>query len=343
MIHKRMNRDGKTFIIAEAGVNHNGSLGLAKKLVDAALEAGADAIKFQSFKAQNIAGIYAEKAGYQKQYTDPRASQLEMLKKLELDENAHRVLFTYCSGKPIIFMSSPFDLESIDLLVSLGLEIFKIPSGEITNLPYLRKIGALQKQVILSTGMSDTDEIRQALDILVLSGTSLEKITVLHCNTEYPTPMKDVNLSAMNTISNLFNVNTGYSDHTRGIEVPIAAVALGASVIEKHLTLDKEMDGPDHRASLDPGEFAEMVRSIRNIEKAHGDGIKIPSPSETRNREVVRKSIVAACNISKGEAFCESNITVKRPGFGISPMMWDHVIGRTATRDYLVDELISLE
>jgi len=333
----------KTFIIAEAGVNHNGSLELAKKLVDVALEAGADAVKFQTFKAENIVAKHADKAGYQKKRTDTVESQLEMLRRLELDKKDHKILFRYCSENNIQFMSSPFDHEGIDLLNSIGVKVFKIPSGEITNLPYLRKIGGLKKQVILSTGMADMDEIRAALDILVSAGTSLEKITVLHCNTEYPTPMGDVNLRAISTIRNIFNVEVGYSDHTEGIEIPVAAVALGASVIEKHLTLDKDMDGPDHKASLDPREFAEMVRRVRNIEMTLGNGIKVPSPSEIKNRDMVRKSIVAACNIRKGDLFSRENITVKRPGTGISPMMWDDLIGRAANRDYVADELIHLE
>jgi len=330
----------KTFIIAEAGVNHNGSLEIAKKLVEVASESGADAVKFQTFKAENIVTKDADKADYQKKTTNAGESQLEMLRRLELDEEAHRTLFQYCSKQKIQFMSSPFDLEGVDLLNSLGVESFKIPSGEITNLPYLRKIGFLKKKVIMSTGMADLGEIGNALNVLVSAGTALKNITVLHCNTEYPTPMDDVNLRAMVTIGSAFKVKVGYSDHTLGIEVPIAAVALGASVIEKHFTLDKSMEGPDHKASLDPVEFSEMVRAIRHVEKALGDGVKKPSPSEQKNIPVVRKSIVAARNIKRGETLSSENITVKRPGKGISPTQWDDVMGTVAERDYHSDELI---
>ena len=254
-----------TFIIAEAGVNHNGSLEVAKKLIDVAAEAGADAVKFQTFKADKSISIYAGKAEYQKQTTDTSESQIDMIRRLELDGAAHKDLLAYSRSRDIKFLSSSFDLESIDLLNKLGLEIFKIPSGEITNLPYLRKIGSLKKEIILSTGMADLGEIEDALDILTSAGTSLDNITVLHCNTEYPTPMKDVNLRAMETITQVFGVRVGYSDHTLGIEIPIAAIAMGASVIEKHFTLDKTMEGPDHRASLEPDELKAMVRAIRNI------------------------------------------------------------------------------
>jgi len=330
----------KTFIIAEAGVNHNGSVELAEKLIDVAAEAGADAVKFQTFKAEKVVSKYAQKAEYQKQTTDALESQLDMIRRLELDENSHRRLFAYCHAKKIIFLSTPFDLESVDFLNDLGLEIFKIPSGEITNLPYLRKIGSLKKEIILSTGMADLDEIEEALDVLVSSGTSIDKITVLHCNTAYPTPMEDVNLKAMRTIAQTFGVRVGYSDHTLGIEVPIAAVAMGASVIEKHFTLDKNMEGPDHKASLEPAELKEMVKAIRNIEKALGDGIKKPTPSELKNKPIARKSIVAARNIQAGEVFTEENLAVKRPGVGISPMRWDEVIGKRAKRNYKIDEII---
>ncbi len=332
----------KTFIIAEAGVNHNGSLELAKRLIDVAVEAGADAVKFQTFKAEKVVSRYAQKAEYQKQTTDASESQLDMIRRLELDEAAHKELFAYCRSKNIIFLSTPFDPDSIDLLNKLGLEIFKIPSGEITNLPYLRKIGALKKEIILSTGMADLGEIEDALDILVGAGTALDNITVLHCNTEYPTPMKDVNLRAMQTIAQAFGVRVGYSDHTLGIEIPVAAVALGAQVIEKHFTLNKNMEGPDHKASLEPNELKEMVKAIRNIERALGSGIKKPSASELKNKPIARKSIVAARNIQRGEVFTEENLTVKRPGTGISPMRWDEIIGRKAGRDYKTDEEISL-
>ena len=331
----------KTFIIAEAGVNHNGSLVLAKKLVDVAVEASADAVKFQTFKADKVVSRNAEKAAYQMQNTDAKVSQLETIRQLELDPPAHKELFQYCKEKGIQFLSSPFDLESIDLLVSLGLTIFKIPSGEINNLPYLRKIGALKKKIIFSTGMADLGEIKDTLDVLIKAGTARENITVLHCNTEYPTPVEDVNLKAMQTIAAAFNIKVGYSDHTLGIEVPIVAVALGASVIEKHFTLDKKMKGPDHKASLDPDELKAMVSAIRNVEKALGDGIKTPSPSELKNRPVARKSIVAAREIHKGELLTEDNLAVKRPGTGISPMQWDEIIGQRASKDYNIDELVS--
>lgn len=330
----------RVFIIAEAGVNHNGSLDLAKKLIDAAVVAGADAVKFQTFKAKNVVSKNAQKAEYQKQTTDKNESQLDMVKKLELDKGAHDELIAYCKQKNIIFMSTPFDSESIRMLDNLGLDTFKIPSGEITNLPYLRQIGHLKKKVILSTGMADMGEIEDALDILIESGTAKENITVLHANTEYPTPMEDVNLKTMVTIGQAFGVKYGYSDHTLGIEIPIAAAALGASVIEKHFTLDRNMAGPDHKASLEPQELAAMVQAIRNLERAMGDGIKKPSQSEMKNKEIARKSIVAAMSISKGDIFTEKNITVKRPGSGISPMRWDEVVGTAAQRDYAEDELI---
>ena len=331
----------RTFIIAEAGVNHNGSLELAKKMVDVAAEAGADAVKFQTFKAEKVISRYAQKAEYQKRSTDASESQLDMVRKLELDEAAHKELFAYCRSKDIIFLSTPFDLDSIDLLNQLGLEIFKIPSGEITNLPYLRKIGALKKEVILSTGMADLGEIEDALDVLIKAGTVRENITVLHCNTEYPTPFEDVNLRAMLTIRAAFpGVQVGYSDHTLGIEVPIAAVAMGATVIEKHFTLDRNMEGPDHKASLEPDELKAMVQAIRNIEKALGNGIKKPSPSELKNKPVARKSIVAARDIKEGEEFTEENLTAKRPGTGISPMRWDEILGKHAQKKYVEDELI---
>lgn len=331
----------KTFIIAEAGVNHNGSVEIAKKLIDVAAEAGADAVKFQTFKAEKGISRYAQKAEYQKQSTDASESQLNMVRKLELDEGAHEELLAYCRSRNIQFLSTPGDLDSIDLLNKLGLEILKIPSGEITNLPYLRKIGALKKEIILSTGMADLGEIEDVFEVLIKAGTALENITVLHCNTEYPTPMHDVNLKAMQTIATAFpDVQVGYSDHTRGIEVPIAAVAMGATVIEKHFTLDKNMVGPDHKASLEPNELKDMVHAIRNIEKALGSDIKKPSPSELKNKPIARKSIVAARNIHKGEVFTEENLTTKRPGTGISPMGWDEIIGKRASKDYQQDELI---
>lgn len=330
----------KVFIIAEAGVNHNGDIKLARKLIDVASEAGADAVKFQSFKAEKLVTKDARKAEYQEKTTGIEENQFQMIKSLELDYEKHRELIDYCKSKNIMFLSSPFDLESIDLLNELGLEIFKVPSGETTNLPYLRKIGGLKKKIILSTGMSNLGDIENALDILRLAGT--RDITVLHCNTEYPTPMSDVNLLAMKTIEEAFKVKIGYSDHTLGIEVPIAAVALGATIIEKHFTLDKNMEGPDHKASLEPRELKEMVGKIRNIEKALGDGIKKLSKSETKNINIARKSIVAGKDILKGEIFTESSLDIKRPGDGISPMRWDEIIGRMAIKDFKEDELIQI-
>ena len=332
----------KTFIIAEAGGNHNGSMKLAMKLVDVAVEAGVDAVKFQTFRAERMISKFARKAEYQCNTSGKSETQLEMVKRLELDVTEHEELMGYCRGKGIMFLSTPFDLESIELLNGIGVEIFKIPSGEITNLPYLRRIGELKRKKILSTGMAEMGEIENALDILQEAGTPKDSIVVLHCNTEYPTPMEDVNLKAMLTIRDTFGVNVGYSDHTPGIEVPIAAVALGATVIEKHFTLDKNMEGPDHIASLDQSELERMVTAIRNIEKAMGDGIKRPSSSELKNMPVVRKSIVAVRNIKKDDIFTEYNITVKRPGTGISPMEWDSIIGRQAIRDFNEDELIEL-
>ena len=331
----------KVFIIAEAGVNHNGKLELAYKLVDVAAEAGADAVKFQTFKPEKVVSKFAKKAEYQKETTGLAESQLEMIKKLDLGYEAFVELKKYCDKKGIVFLSTPFDLDSIKFLDQLGMNIFKVPSGEITNLPYLRKVGSLNKQVIMSTGMADLKEVKEALDVLISCGTDKEGITVLHCNTEYPTPFDDVNLKAMLTIRNELSVKVGYSDHTLGIEVPVAAVALGAEVIEKHFTLDKNMEGPDHRASLEPDKLKAMVSAIRNIEKAMGDGIKRPSPSELKNKPIARKSIVAAKDIRKGEAFTEKNLAVKRPGTGISPMRWDEIIEQKAERDYKADELIS--
>jgi N,N'-diacetyllegionaminate synthase len=330
----------KVFIIAEAGVNHNGSVELAKKLIDVAVEAGADAVKFQTFKAEKLVSKNAGKAQYQKQTTDKEESQFDMIKKLELDEATHHALMSYCKNKNIMFLSTPFDHDSIELLNTLGLEIFKIPSGEITNLPYLRHIGKLGKKVILSTGMTDIGEIEDALDILINSGTKKENITVLHANTMYPTPMEDVNLKAMVTIGNTFDIAYGYSDHTLGIEVDIAAVAMGASCIEKHFTLDCSMEGPDHKASLEPKELKEMVKAIRNIELALGSSVKKPSKSEIPNMQVARKSIVATCTIKKGELLSEDKLAIKRPGHGISPMRWDEIIGTFATKNYQEDELI---
>ena len=328
------------FIIAEAGVNHNGSVELAKQLIDVASNSGADAVKFQTFKAENLVAKDTQKAEYQKQTTDASESQFDMIKKLELDVEAHKELIAYCQEKDIMFLSTPFDHESIDLLSDLGLKIFKIASGEITNLPYLRHIGSLDKKVLLSTGMSQLGEVGNALDILINAGTSKDNITVLHANTMYPTPMEDVNLNAMLTIQKEFDVDIGYSDHTLGIEVDIAAVAMGASCIEKHFTLDKAMDGPDHKASLEPEELKAMVDAIRNIEKALGSSEKRSSPSESVNIDVVRKSIFAKIAIKKGEVLSENNLSIKRPGNGISPMKWDEVAGTIATKEYQEDELI---
>ncbi|GGD41434.1 N,N'-diacetyllegionaminic acid synthase [Malaciobacter pacificus] len=330
----------KVFVIAEAGVNHNGSIELAKKLIDVAAQAGANAVKFQTFKTENLVSKNAQKADYQKETTDSTESQFDMIKKLELDVDTHKELISYCNEKNIMFLSTPFDLDSVDLLSDLGLEIFKIPSGEITNLPYLRKIGNLNKKIVLSTGMADIGEIEDALDVLINAGTKKENITVLHANTMYPTPMSDVNLKAMVTIGNTFDIAYGYSDHTLGIEVPTAAVALGASCIEKHFTLDKTMEGPDHKASLEPSELIAMVEAIKNIELALGNVIKKPSSSETPNMKVARKSIVASKDIKVGEILNTENLAIKRPGDGISPMRWDEIIGSVAKKDYSKDELI---
>jgi N,N'-diacetyllegionaminate synthase len=328
------------FIIAEAGVNHNGSLELAKKLIDVAVDAGADAVKFQTFKADKLVSKSAQKAAYQKQTTDAEESLYQMIKKLELDEASHHELIVYCKQKQIPFLSTPFDHDSIDMLNDFGMPIFKIPSGEITNLPYLRHIGSLGKEVILSTGMADLGEIEDALDVLIQVGVAKESLTVLHATTEYPCPIEEVNLRAMQTIQAAFGVKVGYSDHTQGIEVPIAAVAMGASVIEKHFTLDRTMEGPDHKASLEPEELKAMVVGIRKISQALGNGIKKPSKSEMKNMQVARKSIVASRIIKAGEIFSEDNITIKRPGNGISPMRWDEMMGQVAQKKYEEDGLI---
>ena len=328
------------FIIAEAGVNHNGDYNTAVKMIDEAKKSGADAIKFQTFVAENLVSHSAAKAEYQKETTDPNESQLSMIRRLQLSWDAFRNLKSYADKVGIKFMSTPFDHDSIDFLAELGMDIFKIPSGEITNLPYLVKIAELKRRVILSTGMSTLQEIKETIDILKKYGTT--DITLLHCNTAYPTPYVDVNLNAMKTLRDTFGLPVGYSDHTKGIEVPIAAAALGAVVIEKHFTLDRNMEGPDHKASLEPDELKQMVTSIRNIEDALGSSEKRLTESETGNRDVVRKSIVAKCNIKKGEIFSEENITVKRPGTGISPMAWFTVLGQKASKDFQEDELIKL-
>jgi N,N'-diacetyllegionaminate synthase len=329
-------------IIAEAGVNHNGDLGLAKQLIDVAADAGADIVKFQTFSANRMVTREAKKADYQTQTTDGKESQYEMLLRLELSAEMHHELVAHCAARDIGFFSTGFDIESLDLLVGLGQEHFKIPSGEITNLPYLRHIGGLGKTVILSTGMATLGEIEAAINVLENAGTPRVAMTVLHCTTEYPTPMAEVNLRAMQSIQAAFGVTVGYSDHTRGIEVPIAAVAMGASVIEKHFTLDRNMPGPDHKASLEPEELKAMVAAIRNIEIALGDGIKRLTPSEVKNKPDARKSLVASAAIRAGDLFSVANIAAKRPGTGLSPMRWDEVIGRTATRNFVADELIEL-
>ncbi|MBL8441110.1 MAG: N-acetylneuraminate synthase [Betaproteobacteria bacterium] len=327
-------------IIAEAGVNHNGDLDLARRLIDAAAEAGADLVKFQTFSANRLVTGTARKADYQARNDSDSDSQYEMLRRLELSPHAHHELIAHSATRGIGFFSTGFDLEGVDFLSSLGLDKFKIPSGEITNLPYLRHVGRQGKEVILSTGMATLGDIEAAIEALEHAGTLRSKITVLHCTTEYPTPMSEVNLRAMQNIGQTFGVRVGYSDHTLGIEVAIAAVALGATVIEKHFTLGRNLPGPDHKASLEPDELKAMVTAIRNIETALGDGIKRLTPSEARNRPVARRSLVAARPIRAGEAFAEENLAAKRPGTGISPMQWDGIIGRIAQRDYQADEMI---
>lgn len=331
-----------TLIIAEAGVNHNGSIDLALKLIDAAVEAQADIIKFQSFKAELLTTAYAKKAEYQIRNTDINGNQQSMLQSLELTDNMHSILIDYCNQKNIAFLSTAFDLTSLDYLYNHNIGKVKIPSGEITNLPYIEKVGRLLKPTILSTGMSTIGEIEKALDVLLEQGLQRNMITILHCNTEYPTPYDDVNLKAMVNIGNALGVNYGYSDHTLGIEIPIAAVALGASIIEKHLTLDRNLEGPDHKASLEPSQFKDMVIAIRNIEKSLGDGIKRVTNSERKNKTIARKSIVAASAIAKGDVFTEKNLTTKRPGGGISPMLWHEILGNCALKDYKKDEMIEL-
>ena len=335
-----MMKKKRTTIIAEAGVNHNGSIQTAKELIKVAAHAGADIVKFQTFKAESLLTKKAEKAHYQKAITSVEETQFEMIKNLELNEAVHFDLMKYAEKEKIQFLSTPFDTESIQLLDKLGIPIYKIPSGEINNLPYLKDISKRGKPIIISTGMSTMDEIRSAIDILIQSSLSKDDITVLHCNTEYPTPMKDVNLNAMVNMGNELDVKVGYSDHTLGIEVAIAAVALGAEVIEKHFTLDRSFSGPDHSASLEPNELKSMVTSIRNIEFALGDGIKRPSESEKKNISIVRKSIIAKKDIKKGELFSEDNLSTKRPGTGISPMLWDDLIGRIAQKSFQKDDLI---
>ena len=332
----------KTLIIAEAGVNHNGDMALAKQLIDVAADAGADLVKFQTFNADRQVTQAAAKANYQLQQTDQAETQHAMLRRLELSEAMHHDLIAHCATRGIGFFSTGFDIPSLDLLRGLGQTLFKVPSGEITNLPYLRHVGRWGGPLILSTGMATLGDIEAALDVLVRSGTALSAITVLHCTTEYPTPMVDVNLRAMLGIQAALGVAVGYSDHTPGIEVATAAVALGATVIEKHFTLSRSLPGPDHQASLEPAELSAMVRAIRNIEIALGDGVKRISASEAKNRPVARKSLVAARAIKQGERFSADNVTAKRPGSGLSPMLWDEVMGQVARRDFDPDALISL-
>lgn len=334
----------QVLIIAEAGVNHNGNIDTAKMLIDAAAEAGVDYVKFQTFKADKMVTKTASRAKYQDSNTGDMDSQYQMLKKLEISEEMHIELIQYCGIKKIKFLSTAFDLESLAYLKSLGLKLAKIPSGEITNLPYLRAIAKLFPEIILSTGMANMQEIKAAFEVLIENGTKKENITILHCNTEYPTPMEDVNLKAMLDIQNQLNTNVGYSDHTLGIEVPIAAVSLGAQVIEKHFTLDRNLPGPDHRASLEPSELKAMVTAIRNIEKAiSGSGLKEPSLSESKNKPIARKSIIASKNIEEGEMFTEENLSIKRPGTGINPMRWDEILGQKAIKDFKEDDLIELD
>jgi N,N'-diacetyllegionaminate synthase len=332
----------RTLIIAEAGVNHNGEMSLALQLIDAAADAGADMVKFQTFSADRLVTASARKAAYQRGESTVEESQQTMLRRLELTREMHEQLISHCRKRAITFFSTGFDLQSIDLLVQLGVRLFKIPSGELTNLPYLRHVGRHGKRVLLSTGMASLGEVELAIEALEAAGTQRELITVLHCTTEYPTPMQEVNLRAMVSMREAFGVTVGYSDHTPGIEVPIAAVALGATVIEKHFTIDRALPGPDHKASLEPADLSAMVRGIRNIEIALGDGVKRLTASEAKNRPAARKSIVAAVAIGKGDLFSERNITAKRPGTGLSPMRWDELIGRAAVRDFDADEAIVL-
>lgn len=330
-------------VIAEAGVNHNGDIKIAKSLVDVAVDAKADIVKFQTFSAERQVTKNASKAAYQRETTASDETQYSMLKKLELNVEMHVELISYCKSRNIEFLSTGFDIQSVDLLQNLGQRLFKIPSGEITNYSYLRHIGELRKPVILSTGMSDLHEIKSALDIFEKTGVPKNFITILHCTTSYPAPMIDVNLKAMQTIHKEFDVAVGYSDHTLGIEIPIAAVALGASIIEKHFTLDRNLYGPDHKSSLEPKELKEMVKAIRNIELALGDGVKQMMPSEKSNREIVRKSLVAIKEIKSGDVFSLDNVAAKRPGNGISPMNWNKIVGKKSKRNYLVDDLITDE
>ena len=333
----------KALVIAEAGVNHNGNLDMAKQLVAEAAKAGADYVKFQTFSAKALLVRSAPKAEYQRRATDSAESQQEMLARLELTRSDHEVLMRACSDHKVRFLSTAFDRESFDLLRSLGgMELIKIPSGDLTDLPLVRYVTQFGYPVLLSTGMATLGEIEATIEAIELAGTPRERITVLHCTTEYPTPMTEVNLQAMSHIGKALGVNVGYSDHTPGIEIPIAAVALGATVIEKHFTLDRRLPGPDHRASLEPAELTAMITAIRNVELAMGNGIKRPTESELKNRPIARKSIVASRAIASGEKFTDDNLTTKRPGTGVSPMSWDDVVGRTARRAFVADEAIEL-
>ena len=327
-------------VIAEAGVNHNGDLDLAKRLIEIAAAAGADYVKFQTFNAERIVTQDASKAEYQNRTTDSLESQFNMLKKLELTPEMHIDLIDHCAKKSIKFLSTGFDIESVEMLVNLGQRLIKIPSGEITNYPYLRYVGSLQLPIILSTGMSTLKEIGEALDVLESSGSARSRITILHCTTEYPAPISEVNLRAIETIRSTFGVPVGYSDHTEGIDVSIGAVALGATVIEKHFTTSRSLPGPDHRASLEPDELAALISALRKMEVALGDGVKAPTASELGNIQVARRSIVARTSIRSGDFFSETNLTTKRPGSGISPMQWNKMVGKKSLRDYLPDELI---
>jgi N,N'-diacetyllegionaminate synthase len=330
------------FIIAEAGVNHNGSLEMALQLVDIAADAGADAVKFQTFTADALVSKTAQKADYQKQTTSADESQYAMLKRLELSKEDHLAIIKRCQARQIQFLSTPFDSSSIALLHTLGMTTYKVPSGELTNLPYLRQVGAVAQQVILSTGMANLAEVEDALQVLLAAGLTRDQVIILHATTEYPCPLDEVNLTAMLTLKHAFSVVVGYSDHTKGIEIPVAAVAMGAKVIEKHFTLDNRLAGPDHKASLEPNELVAMVRAIRHVELALGNGIKQPTASEQKNMAVARKSLVASTLIKKGELLTPDNVTVKRPGTGISPMRWDDVIGRAARKEFMADEQIEL-
>ena len=337
-----MIKNNKIIVIAEAGVNHNGSIDNAKKLIDIAESSGADYVKFQTFKTESLVTKKADKAEYQKNLTEKNENQFNMIKKLELDKKSHFELLSYCQNKKVQFLSSAFNISSLEFLYQLGVPFFKIPSGEINNLPYLRFVASKKIPVVMSTGMSTMSEIETASKVLIQGGLIKKNLTILHCNTEYPTPMKDVNLRSMLSIKNKIGVDVGYSDHTHGIEVAIAAAALGATIIEKHFTIDRKMDGPDHSASLEKDQLEKMICSIRNIEKALGSKIKKPSESEKKNITVIRKSIVAKKNIKVGDIFSTENIDVKRPATGLSPMLWDGIIGKKSKYVFEKDEQIRL-